>query len=71
MVNRLTIAAHSIGLEWIENPPKVVFGVEGPAGARQRSPACLTGSPALGWRVDTNKNGYFCDICVNAWPSIK
>lgn len=32
MVNRLTIAAHSIGLESIEDLPKVVFGGEGPAG---------------------------------------
>jgi hypothetical protein len=30
MVNRLTIAAHSIGLESIENLPKAVFGGEGP-----------------------------------------
>jgi hypothetical protein len=30
MVNRLTIAAHSIGLESIENLPNVVFGGEGP-----------------------------------------
>jgi hypothetical protein len=37
MVKSPAIAAHSIGLESIENPPEITFGGEGAAGGHQRA----------------------------------